>query len=94
MSNRLVELKQFPSTVEASIARGILEDEGIDVQLSDEGIGDMRLGPAVGGVRLIVREEDVERATAILASVHRLNEDETVDFGDQSEEAEDEAGGC
>ncbi len=94
MSDRLVELARFSSTIEASIARGLLDAEGIDALLSDEGIADMHLGPALGGVRLIVREDDVERASAILHSAHGLAEDQAVDFDAELEQGGGEPSEC
>lgn len=66
--NRLsVSVKvQFPS--EAEIARARLEAEAIPAIITQSEIVDMNwtLSNAVGGVKLCVREQDVEKALAVL----------------------------
>ena len=60
----LVELARFPTKVEADIARLLLEAEGLDVILFDEGINHL-----LGGfmpVRVMIPEEQSEAAAGLL----------------------------
>lgn len=62
----LVELGRFPSGVEAAIIRGRLESEGIDAVCFDTG---MNIAESVGimiPVRIMVDEDDLETALAIV----------------------------
>jgi Putative prokaryotic signal transducing protein len=60
----LVVLSTFPSTPDAQLAKGVLDDAGIESMIrSDDGGG---MYPAIGGAELLVRAEDVERATEAL----------------------------
>ena len=49
----------------------MLESEGIDVQLPDEHLLGVQpfYGAAIGGVRVMVRPADLQRATELLESV-------------------------
>lgn len=64
----LVELGTFDSGVAASIAKGRLESEGIGAILFDAGLSSLGMG-ALSPVRLMVDEDDLAQARAILASV-------------------------
>lgn len=60
----LVELARFATKVQADVARLLLEAEGLEAILFDEGINHM-----FGGfmpVRLMVPEEESEAAVALL----------------------------
>lgn len=61
---------RFQSVGEAEIARSALDAAGIDVALDDENFiaVDWLAANAVGGVKLVVREEDRDRAATVLAS--------------------------
>ena len=63
----LVELARFQSHVRADLARMVLETEGIDVVMFDEGMALVGLGPVIP-VRLMVFENDFAQAAEILAS--------------------------
>ena len=62
----LVELARFQSLVQADIARLLLETEGLDVVLFDEGMAHVGLGPLIP-VRLMVLESQYQEAAGILA---------------------------
>jgi hypothetical protein len=64
----LKTLAAFNTPLEAHLVRGILEAEGIESLLTNEQIMGVHPGLnfALGGVQLKVREEDYERAQAIL----------------------------
>jgi hypothetical protein len=63
-----VTLKSFNTTIEAHLARGMLESEGVEAVIRDEHTISIRpyLSQALGGVRLDVLEEDFERARELL----------------------------
>ena len=63
-----ITLSAFTFPVEAHMARGFLESEGIDTMLQDELTVQVNsfYSNAVGGVKLQVRERDYEQAIMIL----------------------------
>jgi hypothetical protein len=58
----------FPSTADAQIAKGILDEVGIKSMIRADDAGGMY--PAIGGAELLVRAEDVERANDALRRRH------------------------
>lgn len=56
---------RYVNVVEAEMARQMLENEGVRAYVMDENMGTM-FHVAVGGVRLTVEDEDVEKAVEIL----------------------------
>lgn len=61
----LVEIEHFPDRIAGELARGRLEVDGIGAVLFDEGFA--AIGPgAMSGCRLMVDEDDYERALATL----------------------------
>lgn len=64
--NELVVVGTFLKQVEADMAKGALEAAGIDAMLSADDAGGQRPHMWMGGIRLLVRAEDVEEAAAIL----------------------------
>jgi hypothetical protein len=69
MSDRLVAVAAFGTPVEANLAKNRLEAGGVQGFLSDEEtVGTAwHLTNAVGGIKLQVRQQDVEQARAVLA---------------------------
>ncbi len=68
MANRTVLLATFPSEPAAQIARAVLASNDIPSIVSSDGASGLE--PQlnfVQGVRLLVREEDVDEAQALLA---------------------------
>ena len=61
----LVELARFQSNVQADVARLLLEAEGVDVVLFDEGMAHVGLG-AIMPVRLMVLDSERDEAAQIL----------------------------
>lgn len=61
-------VRTFTTTQEAYLARGFLESEGIEAFVLDEFSVGIRpyMSQALGGVRLDVRAEDLERARTLL----------------------------
>jgi hypothetical protein len=66
--NNFVTIKTFTYPIDASIIRGKLESEGIECFIKDELTVqvDNFYSNAIGGVKLQVREKDVEHAVEIL----------------------------
>jgi len=63
----IVAIRTFVNEFEAERTKGILEEEGIECCVSSDDIGGM--GPPqqiIEGIKLLVLEEDVERAKEIL----------------------------
>ena len=62
----LVELARFQTKVQADLARLLLEAEGLEVMLFDEGMNYIGLG-SIMPIRLMVLEEEYEAAARVLA---------------------------
>ena len=62
----LIVVRTFLNKAEAEIARGALEAEDLDSIIQADDAGGERPSLWMGGVRLLVRAEDAERATEIL----------------------------
>ena len=68
--DKFVTLRTFFDATEAHIIKGLLESEGIEVYLLDEHSAAYVYTPiAVGGMRLVVRQSDIEMAEEVLSSV-------------------------
>jgi hypothetical protein len=68
----LVTIATYTSIYEASLVKGMLENEGIPAYLKDEFINQINpfYSAAVGGIKLQVSEEDKEEAKKLIES-HR-----------------------
>jgi hypothetical protein len=60
----LVVVSTFPSTADAEIAKGVLDDAGIESMIRADNVGGMY--PGIGGADLLVRSEDFEKASDAL----------------------------
>jgi hypothetical protein len=58
--SELVSISTFWSTADAQIAKGVLDEAGIDSVVRSDNAGGMY--PAMGGAELLVRAEDTGRA--------------------------------
>jgi hypothetical protein len=65
----LVVVSTFRSTADAQIAKGILDEDGIESVIRADDAGGMY--PAISGAELLVRNEDVEKANEALNRRHR-----------------------
>jgi len=76
----LVTLAHFRDVPEALLAQGKLESAGIDSLLADDNLVrmDWLLSNAIGGIRLQVRQDDLESARGV------LNEPIPPEFGDEA----------
>ena len=67
-SSELIALSTFRSTADAQIAKGILDESGIESMIRADNAGGMY--PAISGAELLVRSEDVDKARAALDRRH------------------------
>ena len=68
-SQDLLAVSTFRSVSDAQIAKGILDEAGIESMIRSDNGGGML--PAIDGAELLVRAEDVERAAELLDSSQR-----------------------
>ena len=62
----LVLLRVYSNAIDAHIARGVLQSNGVMCVLNDENMSSIYPMTPVGEVRLFVRNEDVFRAEELL----------------------------
>lgn len=67
-SAHLVSISTFPSTADAQIAKGILDEVGIESMIRSDNVGGMY--PGIMGADLLVRTEDAEQAARALGRRH------------------------
>jgi hypothetical protein len=63
-SPTLIVVATFRSTADARVAKGVLDDAGIDAMIRSDNAGGMY--PALAGADLLVRAEDAEKALEAL----------------------------
>jgi len=63
-SPALIVVGTFPSIADAGIAKGVLDEAGIDSMIRSDNAGGMY--PALDAAALVVRSEDLEAATQAL----------------------------
>ena len=68
-SSDLVTVATFRSTADAQVAKGVLDESGIESMVRSDNAGGMY--PAIGGSDLLVRAEDVDKANEALHRRHR-----------------------
>jgi Putative prokaryotic signal transducing protein len=68
-SSDLIAISTFRSTVDAQIAKGILDEVGIESMIRSDNAGGMY--PAISGAELLVRSEDSDKARDALDRRHR-----------------------
>jgi Putative prokaryotic signal transducing protein len=66
-SPTLIVVSTFRSTADALVAKGVLDDAGIESMIRSDNAGGMY--PALAGADLLVREEDAERALEALEAI-------------------------
>ena len=64
----LVCIKTYHNRMEAELAKGLLESKDIKAMVSADDVGGMNpaLLWATGGVRLLIRKKDIQKANEIL----------------------------
>jgi len=68
-SSDLIAVSTFPSTADAQIAKGVLDEAGIESMIRADNAGGMY--PAISGAELLVRSEDMDKARDALQRRHR-----------------------
>jgi hypothetical protein len=68
-SSDLIAVSTFRSALDAQIAKGVLDEEGIECMIRSDNAGGMY--PPISGAELMVRPEDTEKAEAALNRRHR-----------------------
>jgi len=63
-SSSLIAISTFRSTADAQVAKGILDEAGIESMIRSDNAGGMY--PAISGAELLVRSEDTTRANDAL----------------------------
>jgi hypothetical protein len=68
LADELIVVRRFRDLIEAELAKGKLISAGVDCFLADENTVrmDWLWSNAIGGLRLVVKEEDVEAARTLL----------------------------
>ena len=93
MAGKMVTVATFDMPTEAHLAKGLLEANGLAAFLADEltvGVA-WHLSNAVGGIKLQVAENDVERAAGILSAREDPSVNEEDEFADLPDVEESEA---
>lgn len=67
--SELIAVSTFRSTADAQIAKGILDEVGIESMIRSDDVGGMY--PGISGADLLVRAEDAEKANDALHRRHR-----------------------
>ena len=78
MKEQFQLIGRYQYSSEALIFKGKLESEGIEVFIRDNNIVDSNplYSNAVGGIKLFVKEEDLEKAQLVLSEVSQYSLDE------------------
>ena len=72
----LVPIETFVNRIDAELARGALAAAGIEAVVSNDDAGGVYASAMRPGSRLLVRAEDVERATEVLSTTAELDPEE------------------
>ena len=62
----LVELNRYFTSIEAEVARTVLQSHGIEALIFDSGLNNMEGGGLASAVRLMVLDEDFDEARRLL----------------------------
>ena len=76
MADKLVTIAQFPSYIEAELAKQLLDDFGIESVVTGENASNIYSIPAVEGPELQVLESQAKQAQEILESQESQEEQE------------------
>jgi Putative prokaryotic signal transducing protein len=68
-SSELITVSTFRSAADAQIAKGILDEEGVESMIRSDDAGGMY--PGMAGADLLVRAADLDRAKEALHRRHR-----------------------
>lgn len=78
MENEFEKIGSYQYSSEAIIIKGKLESEGIEVFMADNFTidTDPLVSNAIGGVKLYVRNEDMDKANTVLSDISRYSVDD------------------
>jgi len=78
IENKFTQIAIYQYSSEAMIYKGKLESEGIEVFLKDVFTVDSNplYSNAVGGIKMLVKTEDVKRANEILGTISKFSKDD------------------
>lgn len=78
-----IEIRRYNNYVAANIAKGLLEDNGIECFLQDEAVSTImpHLSIATGGIKLSVPSDQQEPAEKLLAAAEEQMTDEDFEMG-------------
>ena len=62
-------LEKYPDVYQSHIVRGMLENEGIECEIVNENLPFLGMGVAGFDVRIVVNDEDYDRAKAIIEAM-------------------------
>ncbi|MDP8263349.1 MAG: DUF2007 domain-containing protein [Candidatus Ancaeobacter aquaticus] len=87
MSDELVTIATFDKSFEAHMYKSKLEAAGIECFLADENIVGLNwfLSPAVGFIKLQVRESDIARAQNVMDEKIDMDDAEIAENGNEEE---------
>lgn len=71
-SSAIVVVSTFRSMADAQIAKGILDEVGVESMIRSDNAGGMY--PAIGDAELLVRAEDIHKASEALNRRHRQSD--------------------
>jgi hypothetical protein len=71
-----IQIRSFDNYISAHIVMAMLQDDGINCHLKDEYTLtiDPLLSPALGGIKLMVADSQVQRALELLAGTENNND--------------------
>ncbi|HXM68675.1 MAG TPA: DUF2007 domain-containing protein [Candidatus Acidoferrum sp.] len=83
-NEKLVKVFDSEQESEALVVKGLLDSAGIENDLASASLLQDAF-PGMGGMIILVREEDAERARELIADSRRTGEDSASDEGDEDE---------
>lgn len=78
-----IEIRQYNNYVSANIAKGLLEDNGVECYLKDENVSTIMpiWNIAIGGVKLFVSPDQAKEADLLLKKAEDQLTDEDFEMG-------------
>jgi Putative prokaryotic signal transducing protein len=83
-NEKLVKVFDSEQESEALVVKGLLDSAGIENDLASASLLQDAF-PGMGGMIILVREEDAERARELIAESRRTGADSAADEGDEDE---------
>jgi hypothetical protein len=88
MANKLVTIAEYFDSMQAELAKQILEDFDIKAIVIDEGVANVSLLPTIVTAKVQVFEKDALEAKQILEEQQEAHEPEDYEVGDETEDDE------